>query len=835
MKYVIHKDFIEIKLGIGDRRLKKFYYVFFNTRNNKFNLTYDFLNMLYQEDPTILEKLGFKTDYENLTVKLRFVNKIDSSTIKFKYNEEIDLVINERFLVNSNKGVILFLNSEVYDAFSFILYNNSKIVEKINKLNQLKKKYNISYIAPKKIEIINKYNLKVNEESDGEVIDYTIFGIPKKESFVLSGSLVTNKKVYYIDESTKKDLLILEKYRDPKSKKIIINENNIEKFHEDYLHSFSDEFIEKLSDRIKFLTFQPSNILIRKNVSPISKEELFNYNIIHFHDLLNGGVENLELTPELKEKIENAKKENKNFVFYKGSWIRLDTLPEEVVEEIKTKSFEPHKEPKSKLFDLEIKENIEKLEYSKFKKEEKKQTQEEKLDLKYFEGKLKKFQEIGVKKIISAYLEGFRGFLLADDMGLGKTAQAIAFMTWLLEEKELFPVMIVVPNSLLENWRKELERFSPEIYKHFNTKDLVLINYEKLLRNEKLLIRDWNLIITDEAQRYKNYRSKTTRIIKGYKFKFHLALTGTPVENSIDELWNIIDAITPGLLGKLKDFNNKYNVINSDPTSEKAQEKSLEILKSIDPVFLRRNKEDKEVEINFPKKEEFFIESYLTQTQEDKYLDTYLKYKKKNANKKDFLGLAIKLLQVCDFGADYFDENFYKHSGKLNKLKDLMIEIKNKKEKALIFTKFIMTQQIIKAFLRNELGIESEILNGTVPIETRNYIVKQFNDGKIDVLIINPRVGGVGLNLIAANHVIHYTPEWNPAVTSQATDRAYRIGQNKKVFVYYFYSKFKNSNKKTVEEYFMKLLDRKKQIKNILLDNIAINKEFENIKNELLN
>jgi SNF2 family DNA or RNA helicase len=377
-----------------------------------------------------------------------------------------------------------------------------------------------------------------------------------------------------------------------------------------------------------------------------------------------------------------------------------------------------------------------------------------------------------------------------------------------------------------------LERFSPEIYKHFNTKDLVLINYEKLLRNEKLLIRDWNLIITDEAQRYKNYRSKTTRIIKGYKFKFHLALTGTPVENSIDELWNIIDAITPGLLGKLKDFNNKYNVINSDPTSEEAQEKSLEILNSIDPVFLRRNKEDKEVEINFPKKEEFFIESYLTQTQEDKYLDTYLKYKKKNANKKDFLGLAIKLLQVCDFGADYFDENFYKHSGKLNKLKDLMIEIKNKKEKALIFTKFIMTQQIIKAFLSKELGIESEILNGTLPVETRNYIVKQFNDGKIDVLIINPRVGGVGLNLVAANHVIHYTPEWNPAVTSQATDRAYRIGQDKDVYVYYFFSKFRNNHNKTIEEYFMKLLERKKQIKNILLDNIITNKEFENLKKE---
>jgi SNF2 family DNA or RNA helicase len=161
-----------------------------------------------------------------------------------------------------------------------------------------------------------------------------------------------------------------------------------------------------------------------------------------------------------------------------------------------------------------------------------------------------------------------------------------------------------------------------------------------------------------------------------------------------------------------------------------------------------------------------------------------------------------------------------------------MIEIKNKKEKALIFTKFIMTQQIIKAFLRNELGIESEILNGTVPIETRNYIVKQFNDGKIDVLIINPRVGGVGLNLIAANHVIHYTPEWNPAVTSQATDRAYRIGQDKDVYVYYFFSKFRNNYNKTIEEYFMKLLERKKQIKNILLDNIITNKEFENLKKE---
>lgn len=830
MKYNIHKSFVKVKLGLGDRDLRKFYHMFFNTRNNKFNLKIDYLDELYQEDPTILEKLGFKTDYGNLKITLKMINKIDSSTVKFKYNGEIDLNFQERFLVNSNKGLLLFLNSEVYDAISFIVNENSKIIEKINKLNKLKEKYNVLYEAPKKVEIISKYNLKVIEKPDGEVIDYTIYGIPKKESFILSGSYLTNEKVYFIDENTKKDLSILEKYRDPKSRKIIINEKNIEKFREDYLYSFSEDFIEKLSDRIKFLTFQPSNVFIRKNVAPISTEELFDYNIIHFHDLVNGGVENLELTPELKEKIKTAKKENKNFVFYKGSWIKLDTIPEKVVEEIETRSLESVKKSHGKLFDLEIKENIEKLEYSKFKEEER--THEEKLDLKYFEGKLKKFQEKGVKKIIAAYLEGFRGFLLADDMGLGKTAQAIAFMTWLLEEKRLFPALIVAPNSLLKNWKDELRKFSPEINKRVNTEDLVIINYEKLLRNEKLLIKDWNLIITDEAQRYKNYRSKITRIIKGYKFNFHLALTGTPVENSIDELWNIIDAITPGLLGKLKDFNNKYNVINSDPSSEEAHEKSLEILNSIDPVFLRRNKEDKEVEINFPKKEEYFVESYLTQTQEDKYLDTYFRHKTKNDNKKDFLGLAIKLLQVCDYGSDYFDENFYKHSGKLHKLKDLMIEIKNKNEKALIFTKFILTQHIIKAFLQNELGIESEILNGTVPIDTRSYFVEKFNNGNIDVLIINPRVGGVGLNLVAANHVIHYTPEWNPAVSSQATDRAYRIGQNKDVYVYYFFSKFKNNYNKTIEEYFMRLLERKKQIKNILLDNLILNMELAKIKSE---
>jgi SNF2 family DNA or RNA helicase len=146
-----------------------------------------------------------------------------------------------------------------------------------------------------------------------------------------------------------------------------------------------------------------------------------------------------------------------------------------------------------------------------------------------------------------------------------------------------------------------------------------------------------------------------------------------------------------------------------------------------------------------------------------------------------------------------------------------------------------LTQKILKTFIESEIGMNCEILNGTLSREMQNQVINYFDRDLVDVLIINPRVGGVGLNLVKANHVIHFTPEWNPAVTSQATDRAYRIGQNKKVFVYYFYSKFKNSNKKTVEEYFMKLLDRKKQIKNILLDNIAINKEFENIKNELLN
>lgn len=832
MKFEIFEDSIEIKLGFRDRHIKKIYRIIFGEKLSKYSIKNDFLENLYKEDPEILEKLGFNIDFEQIKLKINYINNINLNTIEF-YFKNYRLKLQNRFLVNREKGIIIYLFEELYDLITS-LDSKTNLSKKLQKLCTLEEKYKIKIEAPKEFKKVD-YSLKVDKSENGVVIDYTIYGLPRNNRILQRGTWSTKSHIYFLEDEKKADLELLEKYRDSKVGKILINEKNIDSFYEDYQLTFSEEFVKRLSDRIKFLTFVPKNVSIKKNLTTEISSEFLDYNIIQLQDLVEGGVDNIELTDELKKLIEDARKKNKRFVFYNDSWIKIDSMPHfEGTENLKPKTdLTERKEINSQLFDIQIKENLEELEYFKVK-DDSRELIEKRLELKYFNGDLKEFQKTGVMKIIAAYLEGFRGFLLADDMGLGKTAQAIAFMTWLYENRALFPVLIAVPDSLISNWKDEISKFSPELGKFIDTGDLEIINYEKLFRRTDFLVKDWNLIITDEAQRYKNYRSKISRIIKGYKFKFHLALTGTPVENSIDELWNIIDAIVPGFLGKLKDFNDRYNIINIKPDSVEAEEKSLEILNTIDPIFLRRTKFDKSVNIHFPEKQEFKIDCSFTDIQEEIYLEKYQQYRFIDG-RKNFLGLVIKLLQVCDFAADDFNSDFLKYSGKLKGLKEILLNIKDRKEKVLIFTKFLLTQRILKTFIESEIGMNCEIFNGTLSREEQNQVINRFNRDLVDVLIINPRVGGVGLNLVKANHVIHFTPEWNPAVTSQATDRAYRIGQNKKVFVYYFYSKFKNSNKKTVEEYFMKLLDRKNQIKNILLDNIAINKEFEKIQNEFLN
>ncbi|MBT1248689.1 DEAD/DEAH box helicase [Thermosipho sp. 1244] len=833
MKYKITENGLEIRLGWIDRGIKKILELVFKEKQKEYVISYELLDLLYEEDSSVLEKIGIMLDYENLKLDFFSIVEINLKNLKFYYGEK-ELKLLGRFLVSKDKKLLLFLNKEFYQLIKTISRPHLKPSQKLSQVFLLKDKYDFKIFLNKEVEFIKDYQLKVMPKDGSIYIDYIFYGIPNKRVLVKSGSYSGKRKTYFLKEDIRNDLLTLEKYRDKTTRQIKIDQSNIEEFYKDYLENFSEDIVEKLSDRVKFLTFEKRKIPLVSRKGDLSG--IIDYKIINFHDLVSGGTHDLEITEELRDLIDKAKREGRKFVFYKDSWIMVENIDHlrAYLEDVEKLESEKEQDVGTKVkLDIVIKENIDELEYSKVYSETREKL-DRKLNLKYFVGKLKAFQETGVKKIINAYLEGFKGFLLADDMGLGKTAQSIAFMTWLYENKNLFPVLIVSPVTLKENWRNEIKRFSPELYRYID-KDIIITNYEVILNNPLILEKDWKLVITDEAQRYKNVNSKTSRFIKSLKSEFNLALTGTPVENRIEELWNIYDFAVPGLLGKLKDFRKEYGVINEAPSSFEAEKKSAKIMQIIDPVFLRRNKSDSEVEIAFPPKKEDYVKVYLTDLQQDIYFDTYMKFKSRSGRK--FLALAIKLLQVCDFPYEKFgDSDYYRYSGKLLNLGELISKIINKNEKALIFTKFIITQQIIKDFLEKFLKVKCEILNGEVSIEKREQIIKNFKNNNTQILIINPRVGGVGLNLIEANHVIHYTPEWNPAITSQATDRVYRIGQEKEVFVYHFYSVFRESNMKhkgTIEEYFMRLLEKKKGIRSTLLENVLIREYMKEIEKDL--
>ncbi|MDR1327489.1 MAG: DEAD/DEAH box helicase, partial [Heliobacteriaceae bacterium] len=440
----------------------------------------------------------------------------------------------------------------------------------------------------------------------------------------------------------------------------------------------------------------------------------------------------------------------------------------------------------------------------------------------------REYQSKGFGWLWFTYKYGLNG-ILADDMGLGKTLQALTVLQKAKEEHGPMPTLVICPTTVVFNWENEIQKFAPgmtclklsgierkEMFKQIPDYDIVITSYALVRRDiEKLKKVNFRYVILDESQNIKNAMSQTAQAVKKLNSDHKLALSGTPIENKLEELWSVFDFLMPGFLFSVSEFNYRY----VNPIMERADktvEKRLKL--QIYPFILRRMKRD--VAKDLPDKVENIAYCELTDEQRDFYLtvldstkEELFKSIEQNGLEKSRMSIfsaLLRLRQICCHPRLYDKENVKNimSSGKFEKLKSMLEEIVDEGHRVLLFSQFVDMLDIVKAWLERE-GIPYEYLTGKT--KDRQGAVERFNSTpSIPIFLISLKAGGTGLNLTGADYVIHYDPWWNPAVEDQATDRAYRIGQTKKVFVYRLITK------NTVEEKIQKL----KTIKRNLVDSV---------------
>jgi len=440
---------------------------------------------------------------------------------------------------------------------------------------------------------------------------------------------------------------------------------------------------------------------------------------------------------------------------------------------------------------------------------------------------LRPYQEIGVRWLGFAATLGL-GACLADDMGLGKTVQVLGF---LIARKRAGlargPSLLVAPASLLGNWMGEIERFAPSLrvrVAHASAgrapfrpeeSDLVIMTYAGVPRNGQALEVEWDAVILDEAQAVKNPGARQTRAVKALKSRARIALTGTPVENRPLDLWSIFDFLNPGLLGSAKAFTRFVKALGASgyaPLRELTR-----------PYLLRRLKTDKNVIRDLPEKTEVAAFCGLSRKQAALYQQTLDELKRKLAAVSGIerrglvLASLMRLKQICNHPSQWLrDDSFAPaESGKFGRLSAICEEIASRQERALIFTQFREMTAPLAEHLRGVFGAEGLVLHGGTKVGERKELVDRFQQGRAPFFVLATRAGGVGLNLTAAAHVIHFDRWWNPAVEDQATDRAFRIGQKHNVLVHKFICRG------TVEERIDQMLLRKKRVASELLEGAA--------------
>ncbi len=448
-----------------------------------------------------------------------------------------------------------------------------------------------------------------------------------------------------------------------------------------------------------------------------------------------------------------------------------------------------------------------------------------------FTARLRRYQQDGLNWLFCLHRMRL-GACLADDMGLGKTVQILAFLDVLKAEtkkvKKTAASLLVIPASLLANWAGEKEAFAPTLCfffahpdshrpasvpalsaKELDTIDLVITTYALVQRYEWLQDYTWNYVILDEAQAIKNPGTRQTKAVKSLSAANRIIMTGTPVENRLSDLWSLFDFINPGLLGNAREFGDftKKLVNNSNGYAG--------LRRVVSPFILRRLKTDKSIISDLPDKVEVKTWAALSKKQTVLYKEVVsgireaLEHMEGIQRRGLILSALIKFKQLCNhpsqyLGQDHFDEQ---ESGKFERLREICETIHEKRERVLVFTQFKELTGPLSRFLATIFNREGLVLHGSVPVGKRKKLVEAFQGRDyVPFFVLSLKAGGVGLNLTAASHVIHFDRWWNPAVENQATDRAFRIGQKKNVMVHKFLTKG------TIEEKIDQMLTEKAKL-----------------------
>jgi non-specific serine/threonine protein kinase len=451
-------------------------------------------------------------------------------------------------------------------------------------------------------------------------------------------------------------------------------------------------------------------------------------------------------------------------------------------------------------------------------------------------GTLRPYQQVGVRWLYLLAKLGL-GACLADDMGLGKTIQILSLLLVLRNQNrdQRQPSLLVAPASLLTNWASELERFAPSLNaliahpsalpaadlmtlapERLQDVDLVITSYGSLLRIPWIADASWRLVVIDEAQAIKNPDAKQTRIAKKLKAQAKVALTGTPVENRIGDLWSIFDFMNPGLLGTSKEFSNFVKRLEGRTHNPYAPLREL-----VRPYILRRLKTDKTVIADLPDKTEVKAFCQLSRKQAALYqqaveeLAEALDGADGIRRKGLVLSFLMRFKQICNHPSQWLGDGAWSEedSGKWARLRDIVEVIAAKQEKVLVFSQFREMTAPLAAFLGSIFGRAGLVLHGQTEVKKRRDLVRRFQEEEaVPFFVLSLKAGGAGLNLTAASHVVHFDRWWNPAVENQATDRAFRIGQSKNVLVHKFVCRG------TVEEKIDQIIESKRKISKDLIE-----------------
>lgn len=477
---------------------------------------------------------------------------------------------------------------------------------------------------------------------------------------------------------------------------------------------------------------------------------------------------------------------------------------------------------------------------------------------------LRPYQEVGVSWLWFLNRLGLGG-CLADDMGLGKTIQVLSLLLLLKRERDeqdwkqrmkSTPSLLVVPASLIANWRSEIARFAPSLRtfiahpsavpagttsrdlenppsEELSSTDVVITTYGYLGRLPWLTESEWRLVVIDEAQTIKNAASKQTRAVKTLKSRHRIALTGTPVENRLSDLWSLYDFLCPGLLGSAKEFERfvkgSDRLVNGvapgkqggTPHVRDSQPRYAALRNLVRPYLLRRLKTDKRIIADLPEKTELPAYCPLTKTQAALYQQSVEELAEKIRSidgiqrRGVVLAYLMRFKQICNHPSQWLSDGRYSptESGKFARLREICDEIAAKQEKVLVFTQFREIIGPLSSFLAEVFGSPGLVLHGGTAVRKRKELVDAFQDERgPQFFVLSLKAGGTGLNLTAASHVIHFDRWWNPAVENQATDRAYRIGQKKNILVHKFICRG------TIEERIDDLISSKQSLSREILE-----------------